>query len=102
MLSDVGAVDNDGNIVLLKLSLGADTREHKKLRRLEDSLRDDGLVLGVQRKLLSSGWVDSNDAGAHLGDRVDDKLLGVEAREDGDVGSVDHVQEAALADTVVD
>lgn len=102
MLTNVWAVEDDGNIVFLKLSLRADTREHEELGGLEDTFRDNGLIFSGQRYLLTSGRVNGDDTRADLGDGIDDEFLGVEARENGNVGSVEHVQEASLADTVVD
>ena len=82
----MGAVNENGDVVLLELSSRADAGEHEELGRLKNTLRDDDFVLGVQGKLLASREVDHDDTSADLGGWVDDELFGLGQREDGDVG----------------
>src|SRR6267154_2221982 len=102
VLTNVPAVHNDGDTVLLEFWCRTNTREHEELGGLEDTLRDDDFVLGGQGKLLSSRGVNYLDTRAHLRGGIDNEFFGLDGRENSDVGFSVQVQEASLASSLVD
>lgn len=102
VLSNMRTVEDERDAVLLELSGRANTREHEKLGGLEDTLGDNDFVLGGKGDLLTSDRVDHDNTSASLGGGVDDEVLGLDGREDGDVGLALEEQETSLTGSLID